>query len=340
MSNKIGEARDFEYLMKDLIEDEAISSSQLEGAATTTVVAKSMLRNNRRPRTPDEKMILGNYKMMSYAWKGRYNPMSIGFIEEIHRIGVEGIDDERYVPGEFRNSDDISVVKVEEIVHTPPPAANLQDRLERLVTWINTSHDDTDRSDYLHPLIKAVAIHFAIGYEHPFRDGNGRVARALFYWFMFKSDYAAFRYIAISVLLNGAPLKYGKSYLYTETDEMDITYFIDYQCSVILKAVSAFSNTYKKSLKELEDFNTWLWESGLMSRLNQNQKMVFQVAKTRTADVFTATNVKENLGCSYNIASKVLNGLVKLNVFSKRKEGREWIFSMLDKQDIQTGWRS
>lgn len=85
-----------------------------------------------------------------------------------------------------------------------------------------------------------MTLHFAMGYEHPFRDGNGRVARVLFYWFMFKHEFAAFRYIAISLLLRNAPVKYGRSYLHTEADELDLTYFIEFQCAVILRAVVGF----------------------------------------------------------------------------------------------------
>jgi Fic family protein len=44
------------------------------------------------------------------------------------------------------------------------------------------------------------------------------------------------------------------------------------------------------------------------------------------AKEFTAVNVKENHGCSYNTASTTLNGLVDLELFEKRKLGREWVF--------------
>ena len=49
-------------------------------------------------------------------------------------------------------------------------------------------------------------VDFAIGYEHPFLDGNSRIARAVFYWQMFRHGFAAFRYIAISALLRAAPV--------------------------------------------------------------------------------------------------------------------------------------
>jgi Fic family protein len=327
MTGQIGERAHFSYLLNDLIEDEAISSSQLEGAATTTRVAKDMLKRKRLPRTPDERMVIGNYKMMNFAWEKRYEPLSIELITAMHCVGVEGIDDPQYSPGALRFNDDVVVQDGEgNTVHAPPPAAGLASRLQVLSKWINQSHGDPDQVDYLHPLIKGIALHFALGYEHPFRDGNGRVARALFYWFMFKNDFSAFRYIAISLLLRNGPVKYGRSYLNTEADDLDLTYFIDFQCSVIVRAVSAFTEAYRKSLAYTESFDRWLLASGFFDRLTEKQRAVYQVAKSGMAKEFTAVNVKENLNCSYNTASATLNGLVELKVFEKRKMGREWVF--------------
>jgi len=142
----------------------------------------------------------------------------------------------------------------------------------------------------------------------------------------FKNDFSAFRYIAISVLLRNAPVKYGRSYLNTEADDLDLTYFIDFQCSVVLRAVSSFTEAFRKSLINAECFDRWLSESGYFERLSAKQRAVYQVAKSGVAKEFTAVNVKENLGCSYNTASATLNGLVDLELFEKRKLGREWVF--------------
>ncbi|WP_160106789.1 Fic family protein [Pseudomonas izuensis] len=327
MTSQISESAHFSYLLNDLIEDEAISSSQLEGAATTTRVAKDMLKRHRLPRTPDERMVIGNFKMMNFAWEKRYEPLSVELIAALHRVGVSGIDDAQYSPGNLRVNDEVVVQDGQgNTVHVPPPASGLASRLRVLSKWINQSHDDPNQGNYLHPLIKAIALHFALGYEHPFRDGNGRVARALFYWFMFKNDFSAFRYIAISVLLRNAPVKYGRSYLNSEADDLDLTYFIDFQCSVVLRAVSSFTEAYRKSLVNAESFDRWLSESGFFDRLTARQRAVYQVAKSGVAKEFTAVNVKENLGCSYNTASATLNGLVDLELFEKRKLGREWVF--------------
>lgn len=332
MSSKIGEQKHVTYLLNDLIEDEAISSSQLEGASTTTKVAKDLLKRRRAPRNPDEKMILGNYRMMQFVWENRARALSADLIAEIHQVGVENIDDEHYYPGVFRVNDEIVVQDGDgNVVHSPPPAKGLEARLEALAAWANSNHGAFKSNNYLHPLIKAIVLHFAIGYEHPFHDGNGRVARSLFYWFMFKHDFAAFRYIAISTLLKAAPVQYGKSYLYTETDDMDLTYFVDYQSRTIIRGIADFKEAYEKTLADMNAFNRYLFDSGLYAQLNEKQKTVLQVASDDKGVEFTAVNLKESLGCSYNTAASVLNGLVDLGLFHKRKEGREWVFSLVPK---------
>ncbi|MBE8232468.1 MAG: Fic family protein, partial [Endozoicomonadaceae bacterium] len=153
-------------------------------------------------------------------------------------------------------------------------------------------------------------------------------------WYLFKCNYAAFRYIAISVLLKAAPVKYGKSYLYTESDDMDLTYFVDYQCKIIVRSIAAFKKVYEKSFNDVNEFNTWLWNSGLYRKLNDKQRAIFQIAKNDKSNDYTATSVMNGLGCSYNTASSVLNGLVKLGVFIKYKEGREWRFKINSMEKI------
>lgn len=339
MCSKIGEQLYVKYLLNDLIEDEAISSSQLEGAATTTKTAKELLKHQRKPRTPDEKMILGNFKMMRFAWENRHKSLSNEIIASLHKVGVEDIDDSKYRPGVFRTSNDVEVVDGEgNTVHIPPSFESLGKRLQNLCDWANEDHHDVESQDYIHPLIKAIVLHFTIGFEHPFHDGNGRVARALFYWYMFKNDFAAFRYIAISVLLKSAPAKYGRSYLFSESDEMDLTYFINYQCGIISRAISEFKRLHKKALHDTEEFNTWLWSSDLYKQLSDKQRTVFQVAKNGVAPAFTVANVQDNLGCSYNTAAKVLNGLVDLRLFAKKKQGKTWVYAMRPKREIQSSW--
>lgn len=199
---------------------------------------------------------------------------------------------------------------------------------------MNTNHEVSDDQSYFHPLIKAITLHFCIGYEHPFKDGNGRVARALFYWYLFKHDFGAFRYIAISVLLKDAPVQYGNSYLFTETDEMDLTYFIEYQSTVILRAIERFKSAYEYAYSEIRAFDAWLLKSGLLGKLNDKQKMILTAAKNGQLNKLTTRYIENLLGCSYNTAANALNGLVDLDLFSKTKEKNTWVYTMKSKKAI------
>jgi hypothetical protein len=75
----------------------------------------------------------------------------------------------------------------------------------------------------VHPVLRAILLHFMIGYDHPFADGNGRTARALFYWSMARSGYWLMEYTSISHILRKAPARYMRAYLHTETDKNDTT---------------------------------------------------------------------------------------------------------------------
>jgi Fic family protein len=339
MSNKIGESHHFKYLLNDLMEDESISSSQLEGAATTTKIAKSLIKHGRKPRTIDERMILGNFKMMNFAWEKRDEDLSVDLIQGMHKIGTEGINNDKYFPGAFRQNNDVYVADRDgEVLHIPPSYKGLTTRINNICSWINKTHDSLDSTTYLHPLIKAITLHFLIGYEHPFQDGNGRVARALFYWYMFKHNFAAFRYIAVSTLLKKAPSSYANSYLHTEHDELDMTYFLDYQCSIIIRAITEFNCAFENALKQEEKFTQWLWKSGLYKKLSEKQRVVFQVARDSAFSDFTVSNVKTNLSCSYNTAAKVMNDLVDLGLFTKTKGKKEWVYNIVDQKNLMASW--
>ena len=93
--------------------------------------------------------------------------------------------------------------------------------------------------EFIHPIVRAIILHFLIGYIHPFNDGNGRTARALFYWYALKHHYDLLEYISISRIFVHAPVQYTRAYQLTETDSNDMTYFIDFNIHIISRALDA-----------------------------------------------------------------------------------------------------
>ncbi len=209
----------------------------------------------------------------------------------------------------------MAVVDAEgEVVHQPPKHDDINRLLARVINWLNANGDD------VHPVIQAITLHFVIGYIHPFRDGNGRVARALFYWYMFKSGYTGFRYIAISALLKKAPIQYGISYLDTEQDNLDLTYFIKYQLKVIGRAIDEFVSIYERAAHRMQELEERY--SGLNTIEKKIIGFVSGEPRYRKKSTITAREVESLLGISYNSAKQKLDDMVTAAILASEKIGK------------------
>ena len=311
------------FLVESLMMEEAIASAQLEGAATTRRVAKEMLESERPPRNEHERMIVNNFLLMKQAKQCKDEALSVDLLLRFHETATQQTIDPYVIPGQLRTSDDVYVVDSEGgIAHQPPRAEWLPARLERLCQFAAEKHDGEDGRPFIHPAVKAIILHFMIGYEHPFVDGNGRTARALFYWYMLKTGYWPFEFISISALLKVAATAYGKAYLYTETDDFDLTYFIDYQLQIIQRAVDNFLKYIEKKRREQFELMVWLDEVGISGKLNYRQGQLLRKVLQHPGRVFHVKEVKNDFGVAENTARADLEKLVKLKVLAAAKDGK------------------
>ena len=218
--------------------EEAIASSQIEGAATTSEIAKRMLQENRKPRNKDEKMIVNNYTTMKHIVDLKNETITPDQILEIHRLITKGTLEKPEFEGNFRENNDIAVYSHDgTLLHKPVEYPDVPKLINELSDFANSKDEE-----FIHPVIKGIIIHFLIGYIHPFNDGNGRTARALFYWYLLKNDYWLFEYMSVSRIINNSKKQYRNAYLYTESDKTpndagDLTYFIKYNLDCIQKAL-------------------------------------------------------------------------------------------------------
>lgn len=314
------------YLVSSLIMEEAITSAQLEGAATTREVAKKMLEEGREPVDEDERMILNNFFLLRHAEKVCKSELTIDLILEFHRISTIGTTENSVVPGEFRLDNDIYVGDEDEVAYQPPDFSLIPKRLNSLCQFANSDHSGVDGNDFIAPVVKAIILHFMIGYEHPFRDGNGRTARALFYWYMLKHEHDLFKYVSISKHLKDDPKGYGLSYLYTEKDQNDLTYFIDYQLDIILSAFDDLQNYLKDKTDEFYQVMENLEGSKYNDTLNFIQKDLIKKGTKEPGRVFTVKEVSSSYEISENTSRSYLNKLVTLNLLLQTRDGRTILY--------------
>ena len=312
------------YLVSSLRVEEAITSSMLEGAATTRRVAREMLQTRRPPRDRGELMVLNNYNAMVAAQQMSRSdtPLTPGDVLDLHRVVTEGTLDDKADAGRLQTPDEERVVVIDRdfrVLHRPPPAEVLPRRLEQLCAFANGELDE----GFLHPVVRAILIHFWVGYDHPFVDGNGRTARALFYWSMLRSGYWLAQYFSISTILRKAPGQYVESYLKTETDGSDSTYFVIHQLQIVEQAITSL-NQYitKKTLEVAEVEQLALSVPGL----NRRQIAVINAAQRDPYRSFTIHEHESQEQVTYQSARTDLLKLEELGLLTKTRVGKRFEF--------------
>jgi len=312
------------YLQKSLLE-EPFSSSVLEGAATTREMARKMIDEGRQPKTVDERMVLNNYQAMGFIREHRDEILTPARILELHRIlTVDTLERPEKVGVLRAAEDDVRVVEsiTGETFHMPPPAGQLVKRLQELCDFANAP--STGKDGFLHPVIRAVVLHFMLAYDHPFWDGNGRCARALFYWCVLRHGYWLLEYVSISAVIRRAATKYGMAFLYCESDDGDLTYFIDHQLKVIETSLEDLQKYLVAKSEELSDLAKALGK--LDSVLNRRQLAIIQIALKRPTARFTIAEQEQTHSVSYLTARADLESLVRLDLLKKTKDGVKSVF--------------
>ncbi len=317
------------YLLHSLIE-ESITSSQLEGASTTRKVAEEMLREKRQPRDRSETMIFNNYQAMEHIRSLRNEKITPERILELHRMLTLDTLDDPNDAGRLRDADDVNVVdnRDGEILHRPPCHKELPQRLQLLCDFANA---DTDSSPFIHPVVRAILLHFMIGYDHPFVDGNGRTARALFYWSMARSGYWLMEFLSISQFLRKAPRQYVQAYLHTETDQNDTTYFVLHQLDIIRRSIVALHEYLGRKIGEQKEAESLLIKTGqLRVQLNHRQLALLTHALNHPGETYRVAKHQAVHDVVYQTARADLLGLEELGLLVKLKQGNAFVFYAAD----------
>lgn len=292
------------YLSSSLME-EAIYSSKMEGASTTRVVAKEMLRKKKSPQNKAQQMIANNYSTIQYIVDHKDEPLTEESLLYIHRLMTEKTLDNPNDAGCFRTNDKVVVADMVEgdIIYTPPTFTDIPEFVETLCDFFN---NDNQRM-FIHPIIKGIIIHFMLAYMHPFVDGNGRTARALFYWYMLKENYKLTEYMSISRVISKSKASYEKSFRYTENDGNDMGYFVAYNLKALEISFQQLRDYIQRKQQEKKAANAFM----LAGNVNQRQALVLQRLTEEPDTIMTVKDVQELFSVSSMTARKDLTDLVQ-----------------------------
>ncbi len=309
------------YMIRSLF-DEAISSSEIEGAVTTRVVAKEMLRTGRKPKDRSEQMIYNNYRSLQMIKRHLSEPLTIELMQKIHASMTEKTLEVTSWAGRFRMPADEEIHVFDSdghVLHVPPKADDVPALMEKLCDFANSD----SRDEFVNPIIKGILIHFWLAYVHPFMDGNGRTARALFYWYMLKHNYWLFEYLSVSTAILSARAQYYRTFLYSEMDDNDATYFIVYNLRAIHKALEILNKYIERKQKEKRNAYRFAVK---YPALNLRQRALLASALEKPQEIYTIETHARVHGVTYQTARTDLLTLKDVGLLAMRKEGKKFIF--------------
>ena len=297
------------YLISSIME-EAIASSQMEGASTTRRIAKDMLRKQLKPKNKSQQMIVNNYETISRISKSSKEEFSVGRLLDIHRSISNKTLDNPEDEGVFRKNDEIFVVDgiTGSVAHTPPSHTEIDKMVYDLCDFANNE----DSENFIHPIIKGIIIHFILAYIHPFADGNGRTARSLFYWYMIKKGYWLTEYLSISRIIYVNKKAYEKAYQYAENDGNDLSYFIQYHLGVMKKAFEELKKYLQHKIDEQQNILRFV---GILN-INERQRYVLRTISDSKRTMFTPKELATQFDVAVRTARTDLQELVELGYLS------------------------
>jgi Fic family protein len=312
------------YLVNSLME-EAIRSSQLEGASTSRQAAKELLRSGREPTDRSERMILNNYRALQFMREEMTDELTPEIVLELQRVLTEGTLDDPSAAGRLQTPDDDRIAVFDNddgsLLHRPPPADQLVWRLNAMCEFAN-GRDDSE--GFVHPVMRAILLHFWLAYDHPFEDGNGRTARALFYWSMRTQGYWLAEYLSISGILRDAPSQYARSFLLTETDDRDTTYFVLYQLQVIERAIAQLHDYLERKVGEIRQTEALARGAGAF---NHRQLALIGDAMRNPERTYTFRSHARSHDVTTETGRADLLALECHGLLVRRKLGRRYAFS-------------
>lgn len=292
------------YLSSSLME-EAIYSSKMEGASTTRIVAKDMLRKKKSPQNKSQQMIVNNYNTIQYIVEHKDEPLTEELLLTIHRLMTEKTLDNPEDAGHFRTNDNVVVADIVEgdVIYTPPSFQEIPEFVESLCDFFNNDNPRT----FIHPIIRGIIVHFMLAFMHPFVDGNGRTARALFYWYMLKEGYKLTEYMSISRVIAKSKSSYEKAFRYVENDGNDMGYFVAYNLGALEKSFHQLRDYIQRKRREKRAASSFM----MAGNINQRQALVLQRLKEEPDTIFTVKDVQDQFSVSSMTARKDLSDLVQ-----------------------------
>lgn len=293
---------DSKFFLDSIILNDSLKSTQIEGSQ---ISQDEMYYLKYLPKTDDNLEIQNLKTVMEYAedYLKNNNEINLKFVNDLHKLLLNSVRCNEKEPGKIRTVQNWIGPRgctIEEATFVPPIPEEVPILLDNLYKYMNDA--------YIDPIFVNLAIsHSQFETIHAYRDGNGRLGRALIS-------------IQLALLTNDSPILflseilelYKPSYhrFLNESRKGNMLGFIKFflqciieQCNNYILKINRMKQIYKKDMakiKTLKGKSIYLIMPILMKHI-----------------VFTKSDIVQETGISRNIVSTLINHLVELEILEK-----------------------
>ena len=293
---------DSKFFLDSIILGESLKSTQIEG---TQISQDEIYYLKYMPKTDDNREIQNLKEAIEYAesYLKEFNNINIMMVNNMHKILLNSVRGNEKEPGKVRVIQNWIGPKggaIEDAIFIPPIPEEVPVLLDNLFKYMNDA--------YIDPILVNLAIsHSQFETIHSYRDGNGRLGRALIP-------------IQLSLLDNNSPIMflsevieiYKPSYhkLLNESRKGNMLGFIKFflqciieQCNNYISKIGKIKKIYNNDMNRIKEIKG-----------NSVYRIMPIIMKQI---VFTKQEVEECSGISRNAVSNIINQLVKINILVK-----------------------
>lgn len=218
------------------------ASTRIEGGKMNDEEVARFLRGlkTKTPKSRDEQEVAGYADLIGRIFDN-YKTMKLSenWILQFHEMLLHFSEKDRIHKGKYKiaNNTVVMINKAGEqvVLFNPTPPYLVKAELHDVIEWT----DKQLEAGKIHPILLIANFIFEFLAIHPFKDGNGRISRALTNLLLLKSGYGYISYVSLDEIIEKTKIDYYLSLRVTQkkhkTDEEDITPWINYFLSVLIE---------------------------------------------------------------------------------------------------------
>ena len=300
-------------LRREAIIRSAHSSTSIEGNRLTLEQVSKLAKGRKITATRKDKQEVLNYlnvlKNMEKLVKG--SSLRSKDILRIYRMVTKNTLD---------NPDDCGVYRgryvvvgnplTGEIFFRPPKNKDVPILIDALIEWINSK--DTQEID---AVIEAGIVHYEFVRIHPFVDGNGRTARVLATWILYKRDFDTKQFFCLDDYYDSDRPAYYKALRSVNQNTLDLTQWLEY----FVEGVNISVEAAKKRVIRLSSERLRKTEKGQIA-LTERQMQIVEFINQNGK--ITNKDMRKLFKISDRAVLKEIRKLIDLKVVKSEGKGR------------------